>query len=60
MTTWTRKGEMAEIRERPGGWEAWNRTRGQLAVLADGEGYSSLEELEAALKADGWQPESKA
>lgn len=64
ISRWHRDGDTAEIRFRSGSWEAWNRTRGQLAVVPDDAeqrpswergGFYTSDGLEAALVADGWE-----
>jgi hypothetical protein len=59
MNRWKRLGETARIEEIRGRWFAWNDARVQLAVVSDwGEsgGFMTQEGLEAALRADGWEP----
>lgn len=54
---WKRAGETARIEYAHGVWLAWNETRGHLAVLPDDygrTGFDTREELETALRADGW------
>lgn len=55
---WKRDGDTAIVKCAHGSWWAWNNRRGHLAVLPEDDsrvGFATLEELEAALRADGWE-----
>ncbi len=60
MNKWKKHGETARIEKVLDEWWAWNETRGHLAVMPEDttlSSFATLEELEAALRADGWGPE---